>query len=114
MLVAVCFLFLLVSCSSCCCCDVVAKFPYAIGHGCPGLVLQYWGQREKAKGVSVQTWSFLGATRVLRASAWRDECGGRGDDRVGMHGKGARVGAGKGERSADEGWCKWVGSCSCP
>lgn len=23
---------------------VVAKFPYTIGHGCPGLVLQYWGQ----------------------------------------------------------------------
>lgn len=25
---------------------VVAKFPYTIGHGCPGLVLQYWGQWE--------------------------------------------------------------------
>lgn len=25
---------------------MVAKFPYIIGHGCPGLVLQYWGQWE--------------------------------------------------------------------
>lgn len=25
---------------------VVAKFPYFIGRGCPGLVLQYWGQWE--------------------------------------------------------------------
>lgn len=23
---------------------MVATFPYTIGHGCPGLVLQHWGQ----------------------------------------------------------------------
>jgi len=57
----------------------------------------------------VQTWSFLGATRVLRASAWRGEGGeggGRGGDREGTRGEGVRVGDGKDERSSDEGWCK--------
>lgn len=57
----------------------------------------------------MQTWSFLGATRVLRASAWRgeagDEGGGRGGgDRAGTRGEGVRVGAGRGERSSGEGW----------
>lgn len=57
----------------------------------------------------MQTWSFLGATRVLRASAWRGEGGeggGRGGDREGTRGEGVRVGDGKDERSSDEGWCK--------
>ena len=60
----------------------------------------------------MQTWSFLGATRVLRASAWRGEGG--GDDQVGTHGEGVRVGGGRGEESSDEGWYKWMGPCSCP
>lgn len=60
----------------------------------------------------MQTWSFLGATRVLRASAWHGEDG--GDDQVGTGGEGDRVGAGKDEKSSDEGWCKWVGPWSCP
>lgn len=74
----------------------------------------------------MQTWSFLGATRVLRASAWRGgegegEGGGGGGGgaaggrRAGRRGAGVRVGAGKGgEESSDEGWCRWAGPCSCP
>lgn len=66
----------------------------------------------------MQTWSFLGATRVLHASAWRGgdggAGGGRGGGRAGTRGEGVRVGAGRGERSSDEGWCKCVGPCSCP
>lgn len=61
----------------------------------------------------MQTWSFLGATRVLRASAWRGGEGG-GDGRTGRCGEGVRVGTGKDEESSDEGWCRWVGPCSCP
>lgn len=58
----------------------------------------------------MQTWSFLGATRVLHASAWRggdgdgDKDGGRGGGPAGTHGEGVRVEAGRGGRSSDEGW----------
>lgn len=70
----------------------------------------------------MRTWSFLGAARVLHASAWRgeDEGGGEGDEgdedggRAGTRGEGVRVGAGRGGRSSDEGWCRWAGPCSCP
>lgn len=74
----------------------------------------------------MQTWSFLGVTRVLHASAWRGggggggrgggggEGGGRGGGRAGTRGEGVRVGVGRGERSSDEGWCKYAGPCSCP
>lgn len=62
----------------------------------------------------MQTWSFLGATRVLRASAWRGEGGGRGGDQEGTRVEGVHVEDGKDERSSDEGWCKWLGPCSCP
>lgn len=61
----------------------------------------------------MQTWPFLGATRVLRASAWRGEGGGCGGNWEGTRGAGVRDEAGRGERSSDEG-CKWVGPCSCP
>lgn len=63
----------------------------------------------------MQTWPFRGVTRVLHASAWRGgEGGGRGGGRAGTRGEGVRVGAGKGERSSGEGWCKYAGPCSCP
>lgn len=59
----------------------------------------------------MQTWSFLGATRVLRASAWRGEGG--GGDWGGRREEGVRVGAGAGGRSSGVG-CRWMGPCSCP
>lgn len=72
----------------------------------------------------MQTWSFLGAARVLRASAWRGgggEGGGEGggggrgeDDWAGTRGKGVRDGTGRGGRSSGEGWRSWTGPCSCP
>lgn len=58
----------------------------------------------------MQTWSFLGATRVLHALAWHDEDGDEGGGSEGgredTHGEGVRVGDGRGGRSSDEGWCK--------
>lgn len=66
----------------------------------------------------MQTWPFLGATRVLHASAWRgagdDEGGGGGGGRAGTRGEGVHVGAGWGGRSSDGGWCMYAGPCSCP
>lgn len=70
----------------------------------------------------MRTWSFLGVTRVLHASAWRgageDEGGGgEGDEdggQAGTRGEGVRVGGGRDGRSSDEGWCRWAGPCSCP
>lgn len=62
----------------------------------------------------MQTWPFPGATRVLRASAWRGDEGGDEGGRAGTRGEGVRVGTGRGERSSDEGWSKWGGPCSCP
>lgn len=59
----------------------------------------------------MQAWAFPGVTRVLRASAWRGEGGGRG--LVGTHGVGVRVEGGRGERSSDEGWRRRVGPWSC-
>lgn len=62
----------------------------------------------------MQTWSFPGVARVLRASAWHGEGGGCGDDQVGTRGSGVHVVAGMGEKSSDEDWRRWVGPCSCP
>lgn len=66
----------------------------------------------------MQTWPFLGVTRVLHASAWRGggggDGGGRGGGRAGTRGEGVRVGAGRGKRSSGEGWCNYAGPCSCP
>lgn len=56
----------------------------------------------------MQTWPFLGVTRVLHASTWRAGGGGEGggheDGRAGKHEKGVRVGAGRGGRPSGGGW----------
>lgn len=54
----------------------------------------------------MQTWSFLGATRVLRASAWRGEGGGRGGDWENTYGVGVHVEAGRGGERSSDGGCK--------
>ena len=86
-----------------------------MGRGWPGLVLLCWGQGGSAGGDSELTWSFLGESGVLRASAWLgDGGGGGGGGRTSrMGGCGVRVGAGRDGRSSGKG-CNWVGPCSCP
>jgi len=106
----------------------IEKFPYTIGREYPGLVLRHRGQWGPAGGVSVWTWSFPGARKVLRASAWLGGGGGGGGGRGGRGGggggvqagrgeAGVRVGAGTGGGSSGGGLGQvgnWAGPCSCP
>lgn len=50
----------------------------------------------------------------MRRGGDGDEGGGRGGGRAGTHGEVVRVGAGRGEGSSDEGWCKWAGAMLMP
>lgn len=64
---------------------MVAKFPLLLGMEVQTSSCRSGANRSERGGrVSVPTWLFLGAVRVLRASAWCDEGGAHGGDPEGF------------------------------